>query len=69
MMKGLGFTNKKGAAFGAYGWSGESTKIITSKLNEAGFSVVNDGIRAMWYPDDRALNECREFGRRFVKEL
>jgi flavorubredoxin len=69
IIKGLGFRNKKAAAFGAYGWSGEGTGIIAKELENAGFTLVNDGIRAMWYPDDQALNECREFGGRFVREL
>lgn len=36
MMKGLAFKNKKAAA-GAYGWSGESAKIISEELGKAGF--------------------------------
>ena len=37
MIKGLEFKGKKAAAFGSYGWSGESVKIITEELNKAGF--------------------------------
>ena len=33
-MKGLKPTNKIGAAFGSYGWSGEATKQITQELEE-----------------------------------
>ena len=32
MLQGLGFKNKKAAAFGSYGWSGESVKILEEKL-------------------------------------
>ena len=32
IIKGLGFRNKKAAAFGAYGWSGEGTGIIAKEL-------------------------------------
>ena len=63
MMKGMKFTNKKAAAFGSYGWSGESVKIITEQLKEAKFDVVNEGIRELWNPDEEALERCREFGR------
>ncbi len=66
MMKGMKFTNKKAAAFGSYGWSGESVKIITDQLKEAKFDVVNEGIRELWNPDDEALERCREFGRNLV---
>lgn len=66
MIKGMKFTNKKAAAFGSYGWSGESVKIITGLLNEAKFDIVNDGIRELWNPDEEALERCREFGRNLV---
>ena len=63
MMKGMKFTNKKAAAFGSYGWSGESVKIITEQLKAAKFDVVNEGIKELWNPDEEALERCREFGR------
>ncbi|HOK49739.1 MAG TPA: anaerobic nitric oxide reductase flavorubredoxin [Sedimentibacter sp.] len=66
MIKGLKFTNKKAAAFGSYGWSGEAVKIITEQLKEAKFDVVNEGIRELWNPDEEALERCREFGRSLV---
>ncbi|NLX71003.1 MAG: anaerobic nitric oxide reductase flavorubredoxin [Clostridiales bacterium] len=69
MIKGLGFKNKKAAAFGAYGWSGESVKIINEALEKAGFTVVNDGIRVTWNPDAQAADECKEFGRTLVKQI
>lgn len=65
MVRGLGFKNKKAAAFGAYGWSGESVKLITAHLKESGFQVPSDGIRAMWNPDADALEQCRAFGQQF----
>lgn len=66
MIKGMKFTNKKAAAFGSYGWSGEAVKIITEQLKEAKFDVINDGIRELWNPDEEALERCREFGRNLV---
>ncbi|MGO5094097.1 anaerobic nitric oxide reductase flavorubredoxin [Clostridium sp. LCP25S3_F10] len=63
MIKGLGFKEKKAAAFGSYGWGGESVKLITEELNKAGFEIINDGIREMWNPDDEALDRCRSFGK------
>lgn len=66
MIKGLKFTNKKAAAFGSYGWSGEGIKIITEQLKEGKFDVVNDGIKEMWAPDEDALGRCREFGKTLV---
>lgn len=46
MIKGLRFKNKKAAAFGSYGWSGEGNKIITKEMEAAGFEIINDGIQS-----------------------
>ena len=59
-IKGLKFRNKKAAAFGCYGWSGESTKIISESLKDAGFEVVDEGIKAMWNPDNENITKCIE---------
>lgn len=69
MIKGLGFKNKKAAAFGCYGWGGESVKIITEELKKGGFEVVNDGIRELWNPNLDALERAREYGKEFVSKL
>ncbi len=69
MVKGMKFKNKKAAAFGSYGWSGESVKLLTQDLNEAGFEVINDGKRILWVPDDNELKECQNFGREFAKSI
>jgi len=68
-IKGLAFKNKKAAAFGAYGWSGESVKLLNACLNEAGFTVVNDGFKVLWSPDLDNVSDCRAFGRDFVSSL
>ena len=66
MIKGLGFTGKKAAAFGSYGWSGESVKLITEELKESGFEIVSDGIREIWNPDEDALERCKKFGESLI---
>ena len=66
MIKGLGFKNKKAAAFGSYGWSGESVKIITESLKASGFEIVNDGIREAWNPDQGGIDNCVAFGKAFA---
>ena len=50
--KQLKFKNKKAAAFGCYGWSGESVKILQEKLKDAGFNVIEENVRAAWTPTD-----------------
>ncbi len=68
-IKGLKFKGKKAAAFGTYGWSGESPKVISELLKESGFDLVEGGPKALWMPDDKALEAAREFGRAFAKAL
>jgi flavorubredoxin len=68
-IKGLQFKNKKAAAFGCYGWSGESTKIISDSLTAAGFDLVNDGLKAMWNPDNENIAKCVEYGRKIAADL
>ena len=69
MMHGLKFKNKKAAAFGSYGWSGEAVKQISNHLSEAGLEVINDGISKHWVPDSNALDDCKEFGKEFAKSI
>lgn len=63
MIRGLGFKNKKAIAFGSYGWSGESVKMITEQLKKAGFEVINDGVREAWNPDEACLEKIRLYGK------
>ncbi|MBC3536875.1 flavodoxin domain-containing protein [Megasphaera hominis] len=51
-LKQLKFKNKRAAAFGCYGWSGESVKILQAKLKESGFDVIDDNIRSQWNPEE-----------------
>lgn len=69
MAHGLKFKKKKAAAFGSYGWGGEAVKKINPLLEEAGFELANEGIRAQWVPDQNAIEECRQFGKEFAKSL
>ena len=46
--KELKFKNKKAAAFGCYGWSGESVKVLQDRLKDAGFNVIEENIRSNW---------------------
>ena len=52
-LKTLKFKGKRAAAFGCYGWSGESVKIIQEELTEAGFDVVDAKVRSNWNPDEK----------------
>ena len=69
MIKGLAFKNKKGAAFGSYGWSGESNKLISTELEHGGFELLNEGLKVTWNPDDESLIKCQEFGQNIGQAL
>jgi flavorubredoxin len=61
-LKGLKFQNKIGAAFGCYGWSGESVKQIEEHLARCKIPVVAEGVRAKWQPKEDDLARARELG-------
>ncbi len=68
-IRGLGFTGKKAASFGTYGWSGESVKMIRENLRNAGFEVIDDGIRVLWNPDDESRQQCVEYGKKLAEKI
>ncbi len=61
------FKKKKAAAFGCYGWSGEAVKLVSEKMKDAGFEIINDGFRNQWNPDKEAQKEAIEFGKEIAK--
>ena len=68
-IRGLAFKNKKAAAFGAFGWSGEGAKMVEDGLKKAGFEIVAEPMKAMWAPDEESLEKCREFGHRLAQSV
>jgi len=68
-MKGLRPTGKIGAAFGSYGWSGESVKLLTEALREMNFRVDEEGIRVQYTPRQEDLDKCFELGRRLAQSM
>jgi len=68
-LRGLGFKEKKAAAFGCYGWSGESVQIINEQLKTAGFNVVDTGLKLLWSPDDAGKKSCFEYGKFLAGKL
>ncbi|NLB35487.1 MAG: anaerobic nitric oxide reductase flavorubredoxin [Elusimicrobia bacterium] len=66
MMKILKFKNKKAAAFGCYGWSGESVKILNERMKDAGFEVSTEGYRSLWKPTIDAEKEAIEYGKKIA---
>ncbi|HZK85160.1 MAG TPA: anaerobic nitric oxide reductase flavorubredoxin [Desulfosporosinus sp.] len=69
MIKGLAFKNKKAAAFGSYGWSGEGNKLISAELEHSGFELLNEGLKVTWNPDEDSHTKCLEFGQSIGQAL
>lgn len=69
IIKGSNFKNKKAAAFGSYGWGGEGVKKLSEELNACGFEVVDEGIKAIWVPDEEVLGKCRAYGKAFAEKV
>ena len=63
-VRGLKPKNRLGAAFGSYGWSGESVKIIEKELEAMGARIIEPGLRIQYVPDAGAVDQCTDFGRR-----
>lgn len=68
-MRGLRPTNKIGAAFGSYGWSGEAVKLMNKSMQEMKFTICHEGIRVQYVPDHGRLKECVELGHTVGKAL
>ena len=51
-LKSLKFKGKKAAAFGCYGWSGESVKLLQDRLAAAGFEVIPELVKSLWNPGE-----------------
>ena len=68
-MKGLKPQNKIAAAFGSYGWSGESVKLIKKELEEMKFDIIDPGIRIQYVPDKDGKDACFELGRKIGKAI
>lgn len=68
LMKGLKFKNKKAAAFGCYGWSGEGVKVISESMKNAGFELIDEeGLRNLWNPNESVKAEAVKFGMKIAK--
>jgi flavorubredoxin len=68
-MRGLRPTNKIGAAFGSFGWSGEAVKLLNGAMEEMKFEVVDEGLRVKYVPEKSDLGACVELGRKVGQAL
>jgi len=68
-LRGLKFQNKVGAAFGTYGWSGESPQIIEEHLKKCNIPVVAEPVKAKWQPKAEELEKCRRMGMEIARAI
>jgi len=61
---------KVGAAFGSYGWSGESVQMMTdTMIHIYGMRVIEPGLKILRRPSESGLEQCRNFGRTVVEKM
>ena len=68
-MRGLRPTNKVGASFGSFGWSGEAVKMMNEILKDMNIVVCHDGVRTQYVPEHGQLGECVQLGRTVGKAM
>jgi flavorubredoxin len=68
-MKGLKPQNKIGAAFGSYGWSGESVKLIQEQLEGMNFKMISPGVKIQYVPDADGMAACYDLGKKIAEAL
>ncbi len=68
-MKGLRPQNRIGAAFGSFGWSGESVKVISDWLTAMGMEQPVEAIKHRYVPTHDFLKDCTAMGRSLGEAL
>jgi len=68
-MRGLRPTNKIGACFGSYGWSGAAVKMMNETLKEMNIILCHEGLKVQYVPEHGQLGSCVELGRTVGKNL
>lgn len=68
-LAGLKFINKVGAAFGSYGWSGESPKLLTEHLQKSKIKVLEDGLKIKYMPTEEEEATCINFGKSLGEKI
>ncbi len=61
-IKGLKPKGLIGAAFGSYGWSGESVKQLEEWLGSMGVELAAESVKAKYVPGEEILAACRAMG-------
>jgi len=69
-VQGISLKDKVGAVFGSYGWSGEAPKLILEIMKyKFEMKIIEPPLLVKNAPDQIALNECRNLGRKVSESL
>jgi flavorubredoxin len=68
-IKGLKPKGLIGAAFGSYGWSGESIKQLEEGLAAMKIELAAESVKARYVPGEETLAACRALGEAVAKKL
>lgn len=61
---------KVGAAFGSYGWSGESVQMMADTIKHIfGMNVIEPGLKMLRRPSESSLKQRQEFGRKIAEKI
>ena len=49
--------------------NGEAVKNLSDRLADSGFTVVDQGLRLTWAPDEDGKQLCRRYGAEFAEQV
>ena len=61
--------NKVAAAFGSFGWSGESVPMMTERLKSLKFKTIEGGLKFNFVPSDEDYKKADELVEKLVEQL
>ncbi len=67
-LRGLRPVGKAGFAFGSYGWGKGATEAVGDCMEELGWQVLREPLKAQYRPTPEVLDECRQAGRMLAEE-
>jgi flavodoxin I len=62
-------SDKPGAAFGSYGWSGEAPGMIAEKMRSIGMKVIDPVLRVQYAPLEKDLEESKRLGKDLAEKV
>jgi flavorubredoxin len=63
-------TQKIGASFGSFGWSGEAPRLVLEIMeHKFAMNVIKPPLLIKYQPDNIALTKCHEFGKKIAEQI